>query len=89
MLFQFLGWNKQHREGSTHEFYKRHIVSFAEYIGETLTVGELKPFHVTNWLDASYPKTRKHDGKTVTGVSDCVGAQWTRTSKIQFHKTIV
>ena len=70
VLLQFLGWNKQHREGSTHEFYKRHIVSFAVYIGEILTVGELKPFHVTNWLDECYPKTRKVDGKTVPGASD-------------------
>ena len=70
VLFQFLGWNKQHREESTHEFYKRHIVSFAEYIGETLTVGELKPFHVTKWLDECYPKTRKAEGKTVAGASD-------------------
>jgi hypothetical protein len=70
VLFQFLGWNKQHREGSTHEFYKRHIVSFAEYIGETLRVEELKPFHITNWLDQCYPKTRKVDGKTVPGASD-------------------
>jgi integrase len=70
VLFQFLGWNKQHREGSTHEFYKRHIVSFAEFIGETLTVGQLKPFHVTNWVNESYPKTRKLDGKVVVGVGD-------------------
>jgi integrase len=70
VLFQFLGWDKQHREKSTHEFYKRHIVSFAEYVGEMLTVGELKPFHVTNWLDQCYPKSRVRDGKKVTGVGD-------------------
>ena len=39
--------NKQHREGSTHEFYKRQIVSCATHIGKTLIFGELKPFHVT------------------------------------------
>jgi hypothetical protein len=70
VLFQFLGWNKEHREPSTHEFYKRHIVSFAVQIGESLTVGELKPFHVTNWLNECYAKTRKVDGKTVAGVGD-------------------
>jgi hypothetical protein len=59
VLFQFLGWNKEHRAASTHEFYKRHIDSFADHVGESLTVGELKPFHVTNWLNQSYPKTRK------------------------------
>src|SRR3954470_7648199 len=70
VLFQFLGWNKEQREGSTHGFYKRPIVSFAAYIGESLTVGELKPFHVTKWLDECYPKTRKVDGKTIPGASD-------------------
>ena len=25
VLFQFLGWNKEQREGSTHEFYRQHI----------------------------------------------------------------
>jgi len=59
VLFQFLGWNKNHRKGSTHQFYKRHVISFAEYIGESLTVGELKPFHVDNWLDQCYPKRRE------------------------------
>jgi integrase len=70
VLFQFLGWNKQRREGSTHEFYKRHIVSFAVYVGEGLTVGELKPFHVTNWLDECYPKIREVDGKKAPGAGD-------------------
>ena len=65
VLFQFLGWNKEQRVGSTHEFYKRHIGSFAAYIGESLTVGELKPFHVTKWLDERYAKARKVDGKIV------------------------
>jgi integrase len=70
VLFQFLGWNKEHREESTHEFYKRHIVSFAEQIGETLTVGALKPFHVTSWVNEHYSKSRKVDGKKVAGVGD-------------------
>jgi integrase len=61
VLYQFLGWNKQHRRGSTHEFYKRHCVAFATFIGENLTVGELKPFHVTNWIDRDYPRARVGD----------------------------
>src|SRR5436853_2946659 len=44
VLFQFLGFNKQYREGSTHELYRRYIDSFAAYSGETLKVGESKPF---------------------------------------------
>ena len=70
VLFQFLGWNKLHREPTTHEFYKRHIISFAEFVGESMVVAQLKPFHVTNWLDQTYPKTRQKGGKKVAGVGD-------------------
>lgn len=33
VLFQILGWNKRHRKGSTHEFYKRH---FSTYLRRSL-----------------------------------------------------
>jgi hypothetical protein len=39
VLFQLLGWDKEHRAGSRHEFYKRHIVSFAEHVGDTSFYG--------------------------------------------------
>jgi hypothetical protein len=88
VLFQFLGWNKQHREGSTHEFYKRHIVSFAEYVGETLTVGELKPFHVTNWLDECYPKVREVDGKKAPRAGDNYRRSAIRSIQRPFNRAV-
>lgn len=57
VILQFLAWNKKNNRASTHAFYKRHCVSFASYVGEQLKVSELKPYHITNWIDASYPET--------------------------------
>lgn len=61
LLRRFLEWTKKNKEGSTHTFYKRHVLSFAADVGDSLTVQKLKPFHVTKWMDECYPK--KKDGK--------------------------
>jgi len=57
VFLQFLEWNKANKAPGTHEFYKRHINSFAEFIGQNLTVGDLKPYHVTRWLAQEYKGT--------------------------------
>lgn len=61
LLRRFLEWTKANKEGSTYAFYKRHVLSFAAHVGESLTVPKLRPYHVTRWMDACYPK--KKDGK--------------------------
>jgi integrase len=56
VLRKFLAWNKAHRSAGTQTFYSRPILSFAEHIGETLTVDKLKNHHVTEWVDKVYGK---------------------------------
>jgi integrase len=57
VLLQFLEWNRQHKQASTHEFYRRHIVSFNDHLTAGLTIAELKPHHVNRWIEAKYRDT--------------------------------
>src|SRR4029434_695818 len=54
LLVRFLEWNKQHRSAGTQELYGRHILPFAEHIGDALLLADLKPHHVTRWVDRQY-----------------------------------
>ena len=49
----FLEWVEKHRSPDTFEWYRYRLQRFAER-HPTLTVSELKPFHVQKWVD-SYP----------------------------------
>jgi integrase len=48
----FLDWAKCNRAQATYDIYFRLLQTFADAIPATLTVGELKPFHVTRVMDA-------------------------------------
>jgi integrase len=54
VLRKFLEWNKKHRAAGSHKFYSRPILSFAQHVGDALTVANLKNSHVTDWIDAAY-----------------------------------
>ena len=54
IIATFLAWDKEHRSTDTHEFYSRPLLSFVEHVGAVLKVKELKPLHVTTWLDQKY-----------------------------------
>lgn len=58
LLDRFLVWTKDNRKPKTYSWYFDHLQSFTKYIGGKLKVGDLKPFHVTQWLD----KARKKSG---------------------------
>ncbi len=47
----FLGWVEKHRSAATYGWYQQRLQSFAS-IYATLTINELKPFHVQLWVDA-------------------------------------
>jgi hypothetical protein len=59
LLKKFLAWNKQHRSAGSQTFYSRPILSFAEHIGESLTVDKLKNHHVWDEIAATINKTRR------------------------------
>jgi integrase len=47
----FLDWCKLHREERTYEWYQVRCQSFLDSIPPALTVADLRPFHVQNWVD--------------------------------------
>lgn len=53
----YLDWTEKHREQSTYTWYRDFLESFIKFIGPKLTIGDLKPYHVTRWVDAKYAGT--------------------------------
>jgi integrase len=58
----FLEWCKNNRSERTYEFYLDPLKKFSVFIGG-LKVGDLKPYHVTQWID-----TLSTDGVRFSGV---------------------
>lgn len=52
ILDRFLDWCKSNRAPRTYEWYLQRCQSFAESISTDLSVEDLKPFHVQEWIDA-------------------------------------
>lgn len=52
LIDQYLDWCKQHRAAATFEWYRWRLQLFCESIPEDLTVADLKPFHVQEWIDS-------------------------------------
>jgi integrase len=52
VLDAFLTWVQQSRAGRTYEWYQRHTQAFAAAIPPTLSVRQLRPFHLTQVLSA-------------------------------------
>lgn len=48
----FLSHSERHNERATYAWYKHFLQGFSKLFGR-LQAGELKPFHVTKWLDAN------------------------------------
>jgi hypothetical protein len=49
----FLDFVQQHRSPETYRWYKDRLELFCNAIPATLTVDQLKPFHVQKWIDAN------------------------------------
>jgi integrase len=50
LLEAFLDWSNRHNEPSTYESYRAFLQSFCDQHG-AVPVRDLKPYHVTRWLD--------------------------------------
>lgn len=60
----FLEWVKDEKSAGTYRFYKAFLDSFGKFIGPKLNLGDLRPYHVNNWIKQAYPKagsTHKHN----------------------------
>lgn len=55
VIVKFLGWVQQHRAPRCFEWYQWRLQQFARFVGPSLTVAELKHFHLDEFLD-SHPK---------------------------------
>jgi len=61
VLDLFLGDAKTNCSEATFEWYKGFLTSFAKSITQSLSVGDLRPIHVTNWLnDQTWNSTTKN-----------------------------
>lgn len=54
---QYLTWTKRHRSRATFNWYQRYLQEFIQTIPAHLTVGQLKPYHVQNWVDSDADKS--------------------------------
>jgi len=60
----YLTWTNQHRSPATYAWCKRYLQLFIETIPASLTVEQLKPFHVQKWIDADPDKSQYRLMKT-------------------------
>jgi integrase len=61
LLEAFLDWSQRHNEASTYDLYRVFLQSFCDLHG-AVPVRDLKPYHVTRWLDGHPgwgPSTRR------------------------------
>lgn len=67
VLVEFLAWTERHRAPETLQWYQKYISGkrgFANSIPHALRIRDLRPYHVTRWLDQRYPDA---DNDTVAG----------------------
>ncbi len=51
LIDEYLEWCRKHRADETYRWYFDRLQSFSTVIGATLTLDELRPFHVQKWVD--------------------------------------
>ncbi len=61
----YLEWSKRHNDPETYQWNQTYLQSFCDLHGGR-KVTDLKPFHVTKWLDA-HPRWRPATRRTVVG----------------------
>jgi integrase len=54
VIDHFLDWVTNNQAPATYAFYHRHLARFAKFIGASKRVVDLKPYHVTRWVDRDY-----------------------------------
>lgn len=60
LIDEYLVWSKKNHSKDTHKlFYRYYLEGFAASLKPALKVADLKPFHVTRWLDERYPPIRR------------------------------
>ncbi len=67
VLDAFLDWVKVNKAEKTYLWHKGHLQTFCDGISKTLTIDQLKPFHLTRIMDAQTwaPSTKNGFGRSV------------------------
>jgi len=70
VIYLYLDWCHNNRPERTAEWYESHLLSFLNSLpnDDTLTVDQLRPFHVTNWTDAHSTWGANHKRGAITAV---------------------
>jgi integrase len=76
LINEFLDHSKLANKARTYEWYAGHLESFSDFIEKGtktkgLRVSSLRPFHVTDWIEAEYPRT-KNGNNTIHNAMRCV-----------------
>jgi len=68
VISQFMDWSEANHAPDTYRFYRVYNQSFLRSLPHTLKLRDLKPIHVTRWIDKHWPAQdiRNHAGKLVT-----------------------
>lgn len=63
--------------GSTKEWYHRYLKSFSAAVGGLTPVGDVRPFHLTQWVDEHFPppKSQHHPKRAVKAAFTWAAAQ--------------
>jgi len=62
VLYRFL-MHHENSPASTRRFYSRPVRSFMDYIGPSLRVSDVQPYHVENWLNGCHRVKKLKGGK--------------------------
>lgn len=67
LLDDYLEWVQQHRAAATYESTRFYLSSFAKTIGARLKVADVRPFHVTAWMNCqpTWGDTSRHDAISI------------------------
>jgi integrase len=73
ILDAFLEWTRNHRAEATYGWYRERLQCFLHSLPESIAVGQLKPLHVQNWLDARPDWSDGHKRGCITAVQRAFG----------------
>jgi integrase len=86
LIRRFLDYHETNSEPGTHRFYSKALDSFCRYLNPSMRVSELKPFHVTQWIDAIIPRSDNYKRNLIRAVKACF--RWAKDQEYIEHSPI-
>jgi integrase len=57
LLDRFLSWVQSNRAPGTYRWYRFYLQSFTGFIGPAIPISDLRPYHVTEWIETCFRGT--------------------------------